>query len=427
MTNKDVYHSPKTKPRFFYGYVVVVAAFIIQVVMYGPRASYAVFFKPMLTEFGWTRALISGAFSISSVTQGLTGIVMGGLNDRFGPRVVMTLCGFLLGLGFLLMSQISTPWQLYLFYVVIVGTGMGGIFAPPCSTVARWFVQRRSVMTGIVIAGGGTGGIIVPPAVNWLIATYGWRNAYTIMGATVSVILILVAQFLRRDPAKMGQVPYGENTGQEQELNLGTKGLSFKEANRTSQFWMMAAMLFCFGLGTSIIRVHIVPHAIDLGISAATAANILATSGGTLVVGGIVLGIFADRIGSRQTFIICFILMSAALFWLLIARNTWMLYLFSVVLGFAIGGGAMLEPPLVAELFGIKSHGLILGIIELSLTLGAAVGPFITGYIFDVYGSYQLAFLICAAVSVVGLILAAILRPIKRQSTPNSLTPSQLW
>jgi MFS family permease len=415
MTNKDVDRSPKTKPRFFYGYVVVVAAFITQIFMYGPRASYGVFFKPMEAEFGWSRALISGAFSISVIVQGLTGIVMGGLNDRFGPRVVMTLCGVLLGLGFLLMSQINTPWQLYLFYVVIVGTGMGGIFAPPFSTLARWFVKRRGVMTGIVIAGGGTGGIIVPPVANWLISTYGWRDAYAIIGVAVLVIVILAAQFLRRDPAKMGQVPYGENIGQEQELNLDAEGLSLKEANRTSQFWMAISMLFCFGVGVSITRVHLVPHAIDLGISAATAANILAASGGALVAGGIVLGMVADRIGNRQTLGICFILISAAMFWLLIARESWMFYLFAILIGAATGAGAMLEPPLVAELFGIKSHGLILGIVECSITIGAAVGPFITGYIFDVYGSYQLAFLICAAAGVVGLILSAALRPIKRR------------
>jgi len=327
---------------------------------------------------------------------------------------VMTLCGFLLGLGFWLMAHISAPWQLYLVYVVIVGTGMGGIFAPPFSTVARWFVKRRGAMTGIVIAGGGTGGIIVPPVANWLISAYGWRDAYAIMGVTAFVIIILFAQFLRRDPAKMGQVPYGENTGQKQELNLDAEGLSLQEANRTGLFWMTIAVLFCFGLGISINKVHIVPHIIDLGISAATAANILAASGGALVVGGILLGFVADRIGNRQTLVICFILMAAALFWLLIARETWMFYLFAIIIGFATGAGAMLEPPLAAELFGIKSHGLLLGIIECSLTLGSAIGPFITGYIFDVRGSYQLAFLICAAISVVGLILSAMLRPVKK-------------
>jgi MFS family permease len=173
-------------------------------------------------------------------------------------------------------------------------------------------------------------------------------------------------------------------------------------------------MFFCFGFCIFIYMVHIMPHVTDLEISAATAANILASTGGAILVSGIVIGGIADRIGNRQAFIICFILISAALFFLLTAREVWMLYLTAAVLGFGSGGGATLESPLVAELFGIRSHGLIMGVQSFSITIGAASGPFIAGYIFDSTGSYQAAFTVCAAVSVVGLILAVILRPVKK-------------
>ena len=413
MTNHEGHQLRESKPRFFYGYVVVMAAFIIQVVMFGPRMSFGVFFKPLLNEFGWTRALISGAFSFSSLMEGLCGILIGGLNDRLGPRVVMTLCGFLVGLGYLLMSQVNSAWQLHLFYVVIIGIGMGGCYVPLMTTVARWFIKRRSVITGLVVAGGSIGAIIVPPIVNWLIFTYGWRNAYLIMGAFVLVIIMAAAQFLRRDQAQMGQVAYGGSKGGEQRLDLGTEGLSLKEAAYTRQLWMVITMSFCFGFCAFTIAVHIVPHATDLGISAATAANILAVRGAVSLVGGIVLGGVADRIGIRQAYIISFILMAASLFWLLTAREVWMLYICTSILAFGGGGTATLASPVIAELFGIRSHGLILGVMGFGFTVGAAAGPFIAGYIFDTSGSYQLAFLISAAVGIVGLILAAILRPIK--------------
>ncbi|MFC1901745.1 MFS transporter [Chloroflexota bacterium] len=414
MDNLEVNQSPQTEPRLFYGYVVVVAIFILQVVMFGSRSSFGVFFKPLLIDFGWSRALISGAFSFSVIMQGISGIVMGGLNDRVGPRAVITLCGFLIGLGYLLMSQISTAWQLYLLYALTIGIGMGGLFTPQLSTVARWFVKRRSVMTGVVIAGGGIGGMISPPVINWLISTYGWRNAYAIIGSVVLVIVILAAQFLRRDPAKMGQVPYGEKKGDEERLDSGREGFSFKEAILTRQFWMVFLTICCFGFSQSANAVHIVPHAIDLGFSSASAANILATFSGSFLVGGIVLGSIADRIGNRQTFVICFILMPAALFWLLVARELWMLYLFVIALGFGAGGTGMLESTLPAELFGMKSHGLILGVISGGFTIGGAIGPFIVGYIFDVSGSYQLAFLITAFIGIIGLILSATLRPVHK-------------
>ena len=130
MTNHEGYQSPKNESKFFYGYIVVIAALCIMVTVYGTRATFGVFFTPMVTEFGWSRALISGAFSLCMLMQGLATILMGGLNDRLGPRIVLTLCGFLLGLGFLLMSQVSTAWQLYLFYVVIIGIGMSGVLVP---------------------------------------------------------------------------------------------------------------------------------------------------------------------------------------------------------------------------------------------------------------------------------------------------------
>ena len=413
MANQEVRQSPDAEPRFFYGYTVVVAALCIMVVIWGTYFAFGVFFKPVLTEFDWTRAVTSGAFSLAMVVQGLIGIAMGGLTDRLGPRIVMTLCGILLGLGYLLMSQIGTVWQLYLFYGVIIGIGMSGSFVPLASTVARWFVARRGMVTGIVVAGIGIGTLIGPPVASWLISTYDWRTSYIIMGSLVLVFIVLVAQLLRRDPAQMGQMPYGGKEGGEEGLKLATEGFSLKEAVYTRQFWLVFAVIFCFGFSVYTIVVHIVPHATELGISIASAATILAASGGLDIVGRVVLGSAGDRIGNRQVFIISFILLSVALFWVVPAKEIWMLYLFAAVVGFAHGGMGATEAPLVAGLFGLSSLGLIMGVVALGFTIGAGVGPFMAGYIFDVTGSYQLAFLVCAAIGIVGLVLTALLRPVR--------------
>jgi len=414
MNNQEVYQPPKTEPRFFYGYIVVIAAFCIMVAIYGSRYSFGVFFKPVLMEFGWTRAMTSGAFSLSMAMQGLLCIVMGWLNDKLGPRVVVTLCGVLMGLGYLLMSQVSTIWQIYLFYGVLVGIGMSGVFVPLASTIARWFVKRRSMMTGIVMVGMGIGGFIGPPVASQLISAYEWRISYVIVGGLVLVVVTLVAQLLRRDPSQKGQVPYGENKEGKRGSKVSTEGFSLREAVYTRQFWQFFAMQFCTAFCGFAILVHIVPHATDLGISAATAANILATISGLSIVGLVLLGSAADRIGNRRVFIICFILMSAALFGLMPAKEVWMLYLFAGVLGLGYGSIAAVASPLVAQLFGLASHGLIYGFFGFGFSIGGAVGPLLTGYIFDITGSYQTAFLVCAAIGIVGLISTAILRPTKR-------------
>jgi MFS family permease len=381
--------------------------------MLGLFASFGVFFKPMLTDLVLTRAEISGAVSLSWIMQGLASITAGRVNDSLGPRIVITACGIILGLGCLLMSQISTLWQLYLFYGVVIGIGMGGSFVPLTSTVARWFTKRRSMMTGIVLAGNGIGILLGPLLATWLISRYEWRLSYIIIGGIALVAIILLAQLLRRDPAQVGQMPYGENKDAKQVLKPATKAFLIKEAVYTRQFWLLSGMSLCLGFSLQAILVHIVPHATDLKISAINAANILATIGGVSVIGRFLLGSAGDRIGNRQVFIIGFALMAASLLWLVSATEVWALFLFAAVFGFAIGGCVTSPPTLVAKLFGLNSHGLILGFTSLGFCLGGAAGPFVAGYIFDMTNSYQNFFVICAAVSVIGLILTVLLTPIK--------------
>ena len=171
MTTHHNTHRGTPKPSFFYGYVVVAVAFIIMTATIGTYYSFGIFFKPMSADFGWNRALTSGAFSLSWLVTGFLTIAIGWLNDRFGPRPVMTLCGLLAGIGFLLMSQVNTIWQLYAFYGVLIGAGLS-VFVPLLSTVARWFVKRRTLMSGIVVCGIGVGSLAIPPLANWLIQTY---------------------------------------------------------------------------------------------------------------------------------------------------------------------------------------------------------------------------------------------------------------
>lgn len=399
-------------PGFFYGYIVIIAACLIMIMGWGTYYAFGVFLKPVLTEFGWTRAMTSGAFSLGMIVQGLIGIVMGGLTDRLGPRVVLTICGFLIGLGYILMSQIAAVWQIYLFLGLIVGSGMSGIIVPLLSVVARWFVARRGLMTGIVVAGIGIGVFIGPPVADWLIASYDWRASYFILGIVAFIVVVLVAQFLKREPGQIGQKPYGANKESGQVINTGTGRLTFREAVSTRQFWLVFTLFICCGICLFTIMVHIVSHATDLGIPAAGAARILAAIGLVSMVGKVVMGIATDRIGSKQVFIIGFILMIISLLWLLSIKDLLVFYLFAIVFGFAYGACFTAMPPLVAWLFGVRSLGLIFGVMNTGLDFGCAVGPILAGYIFDVAGSYRLAFLLCAALGVAGLILTILIKPL---------------
>jgi MFS family permease len=382
------------------------------VLIFSVHYAFGVFFKPLSSEFGWTRAMTAGAFSLVWISQGLLASVMGGLNDRFGPRLVLTVCGCLIGAGWLLTSQISAVWQLYLFYGVIVGAGLGGVFVPLTSTTARWFVAKRGLMTGIVTAGVGIGTFLGPPVANWLIGVYSWRTSYIILGSAVLVGTVLAAQFLRRDPAQVGTRPYGEIERPAREVSVMAGGLFLREAASTRQFWMMCAAFFCYGFSLSAILLHLAPHATDLGISPSGAASLLSVIGGASVVSKVLLGGLADRIGYKQVYIVSFILMSASLFWLVPVRQLWTLYLFAIAFGFAYGGLATAHSPLVAWIFGMRQHGLIFGVSFNGWTIGCAIGPLVAGYLFDVSHSYHVAFLICAVNAIIGLVLTTSLTPV---------------
>jgi len=342
--------------------------------------------------------------------QGSLGIFMGRLNDKFGPRLVLTFCGFIFGLGYLLMSQVNNEWQLYLIYGLVAGIGMSGVFVACLSTVARWFVKRRGIMTGIVIAGTGIGTFILPPISTWLIEIYDWRMAYIIVGSAILVIGVLAAQFMKRDPSKLGAHSSSQNTEEKQVSTLNAQGFSFAEALRTSQFWIIAVIFFCLGYTVFTVNVHLVPNITDVGISAVTAANILAVTGVVNAIGCIILGGTVDRIGSKRVCVIGFALIAISFFWLMLIKEAWVFYLYAIIWGLASGVGPV-ESTLTAELFGMKAHGAIFGVVGFGFTIGAALGPFLTGFLFDVTSNYQIAFFICGVLGLLGFILAVTLRP----------------
>jgi len=400
-------------PKFFYGYIVVIASFFIILMIHGMYGTYGVFFNPLQAEFSWSRTLISGANSLGFFMMGLFSIVTGRLTDRFGPRIIVIVCGFTVGLGYILMSQVGTVWQLYLFYGVIVGMSTSIGDASLLSTTARWFVSRRGIMTGIVKVGTGTGMFIMPLVASWLISSYGWRNSYVFLGTISLVSIMVIAQFLRRDPSQKGLKPFGAQNEDANSSDLVDEGLTLREAMRTRQFWMVCATYFVVWYCALSMTVHIAPHAVDLGFSTARAAGMISTIGGVSMLGRLVMGGTGDRLGNKRALLISFLVLVTALSWLPFARDMWALYLFVTIYGFAHGGFFALVSPLIAEIFGMRSHGVIFGMILFICQIGGAIGSTATGRIYDVMGSYQWAFIILIILSVIGLVLSTLLRPLK--------------
>ena len=402
------------KPKFFYGYVVVAAGFLVSVLLVGAFASFGVFFKPLSLELGWTRAVTSSAMSVANLVMGISCIFAGRLTDKYGPRVVLLACGLFLGLGHLLMSQVSSLWQLYLFYGVMVGVGMSGSEIPIATTVARWFVKRRGIVIGITKAGAGIGFALVPLLANSLIISDGWRSAYTTIGIISLVGIVAFSLLYKRDPSRTGQLPYGVTEVETAESNIDIRGFSLREAMGTRQFWMFSAVWFIFVFCMQIILVHIVPHATDLGISATIAATILSMIGGFSILGRLGMGGLSDRLGTKSVFVITACFLGSSLLWVQFAQEVWMFYLFAAIYGIAHGGYFALLPLMVARLFGLLSLGTILGAVLFIGAIGGTIGPVIAGRVFDVTGSYQPVLIAILALSIISIILMLLLRPIKK-------------
>jgi MFS family permease len=398
------------KPALFYGYVVVAGCFAIQATGIGTHIAFGVFFKPLLAEFGWPRAALAGAHSMAFMLMGLLGIFVGRLNDRLGPRLVMTVTAVFFGLGLFLMSTANSLWQVYLFYGIVVGIGLSPVDVIALSTTARWFVRRRSMMSGIVKVGTGTGQLVIPFAASLLIMSYGWRSSYVIMSVFSMLMLAGMGQMLRRDPSQKGLLPDGDTQTATQGIHIAEMGILPSDALKTRQFWTICFINLTIMFSLMMILVHIVPHAMDIGLPATTAAGVLSTIAGASMVGRLLIGITADRAGIRACMIFCFTLLILAFLWLRVAKELWMLYLFAGVYGIGHGGHFTLISPLVAEHFGIRSHGVLFGIVLFAGNVGGAVGPVLAGYLFDVTGSYGSTFWICAAAGSIALGLILSLR-----------------
>jgi MFS family permease len=416
LTNhKPLSSNPEQQPRFFYGYTIILVSFFMLMISWGSMYSFGVFFKPVLTEFGWTRAATSGAQSLNLVLMGGFGILAGRLSDKFGTRLVLTACGLFLGLGYLLMSTVGAIWQIYFFYGVLVGIGMGGTFVPLMSAAARWFIRRRGLTSGIVASGIGIGMIIMPLLANQLIANYSWRTSYIILGAIALVLITILAQFLRRAPSQRSPRVPEADAASAGRADLQARGLSPGEASHTRQFWIIIVMSFFFVFGQQTVMVHIVAHATDIGISAIAATTILSVIGIVSICGKVAMGTIGDRIGNRNIMIIVFILISLDFLWLTFSSELWMLYLFAAVFGLSYGGFATVQSPLVADCFGLKAHGVLFGMISFATSSGGAVGSLVAGRIFDISGGYQWAFILCIILGTASLILSILLKDTRKQ------------
>ncbi len=394
---------------------VVAASFVIQGTVIGMMFGYSVFLKVLEGELGWSRTVLSGAPSLAFLVMGLLAFVVGRLSDRYGPRWVLTVSGLSTGVAYALMGGMQEPWQLLLYFGCLVGVGLATHDVVTLSTVATWYQKKRGLMTGVVKTGTAVGQVLVPILVTVLIASVGWRQALVVLGIGAAIILVAVAQMMRRKPAADGPDDATadqsddngtQTSGRAESMDLAGPQLTLSAALKSPVLWMLCAIQFCFFPSLTTVPLHIVAHASDLGLSTVRAATVLSMIGGCSIAGRLVVGLLHDRIGGRRALLLCLTLLSLALLALRIIDTPYLLYFLAPFYGFAHGGLFTVVSPNVAEYFGLKAHGAIFGIVVLFGTLSGASGPLLAGWLFDRSGSYSIAFMTLMFMAVISVLLS---------------------
>lgn len=392
-----------------YAWVVVAASCALLVMHAGIMYSYGVFFKPLAASFNWSRAATSGAYSLRQLMQGVGALPMGWLADKFGPARVMAICGALAGLGLILTSRVTSLWQLYLAYGVVLGVGLSGSFTIATATTARWFVKRRGMALGIVAAGMGLGTFILLPVAERLVAAFDWPRAIAFFGIGGWLVLIPSALLLRypRRQQQPGAAPGRQVAGKKDREEAG---VPLRAGIRSKTLWMLISSYFLVGFCIQVVMLHLVNYATDVGISTLAAATAVSVIGIGGIIGRLGLGAMSDRIGSINALVICVATVMLTLVWLVFARTLWALYLFAGIFGLAYGGEVPQMAILVGQFFGLRAVAALVGAVMFGATSGGALGAWMGGKVFDITSSYQLAFIISAVAAAAATVIALMLK-----------------
>ena len=381
------------KADIFYGWWILAASAAALTLMSGVTFwSPTLYIGPLESQFGWSRAEVTGGYSIAFLMMGFSGPLVGRWVDARGSRWVLITGGVLVGASFMLLARTSSLWQWYLFLSINTAFRQLILFLPIQSLVSRWFVRRRGFALGVLAAASAVGGLIIVPVLRLIIDTFGWETSFVITGAAVAMLFVPLGLFVVRDtPAEMNTFPDGEPpVSQEAGALAQPEGVTLSTAMHAPIFWVLTAALGIFFYSFFGFMVHLVPFYESVGVSRGAAATLVAIMAGFTIFARLGIGAFADRLErvERLAMALCALLM-AGMVTLLLNSTLAGISVFLVLFILGSGAGPVLQPLLVMRTFGTRHYGTILGTSIVVQTASMTLSPVIAGAIFDATGSYD--------------------------------------
>ncbi|MFT7585616.1 MAG: MFS family permease [Cellvibrionaceae bacterium] len=395
-------------PKLYYGWVIVGVSTLILFAAFGIRLSFSVFFVALIDDFGWSRADTSLIFSITMLVFAATSTMAGIMLDRLGSRVTFTSGAVVLGTGLLLSSQIQSLVELALTYGVIAGIGITVLgLSIHASVVRTWFKQRLGAAIGVAFAGTGLGAFIVTPSAEALIRNFDWRTAMIFLGLLILTMIIPIQLFLVDSPEQLGLQIDGEERGEQQEKRdksaQSKTEWSFQNVVRTPAFWLLFLAGVCAIAPVRMLTVHQFAIMADGGISPEIGARAIGLSGIVAAVTFILGGALSDKIGRIATYALGGVCLIGA-FWVTTQFALgWTVWPYALLVGIGEGSRSSLVSATTADIFAGRTLGAISGTIGAAYGLGAAILPWLAGWLFDEMGSYTLALWLAAGVTLISL------------------------
>ena len=388
----------------FYGWWIVLAGSVSQAYTSGTFwQGFGAFFDPIIDQFGWSRALTAGAMSLQRTESGAISPFVGWFIDKFGPRNVMLFGTFLTTLGFILLSRIQELWQFYAAFMVLTVGLSFGTFLVVTTTVANWFVANRSKALSYTMAGSGIGGVLVPVVI-WLIATTDWRTGLVIVGIGYLIVGIPVSFAMKSRPEDYGMLPdgvllpdeprTGETTTRRSALSSEVT-YTTRQALKSWVFWQLAIAMGVSGMVMSA-SIHQIPAITSFGMSREIAGLAILGVSMFSVAGRLGSGYFGDRLDKRHVIAGALMFQFVGTMIFAFSSEVWHIVIFVITWGFGFGASIPVRFALIADLFGRRHYGSIMGTLMTTSAVFGVVAPVLVGWIFDIRGNYREPFVLMA-------------------------------
>lgn len=385
----------KASPQggIFYGWFIVASVFFTTASAAGTIYAFPAFFSSFSQEFGANRFEISLVFAISECVWFSSGFGAGFLADRIGPRLVVLGGSVLMAGGLALAASASSIEMLYVAYGLGVGIGGGSMYVPSVGVIQRWFKRRRGLASGLAICGTGIGTLVVPFLTTLMIGSLGWRNTHYVLALGIIAVCGTASLVLVTGPGVLGLAPDGD-PHPPADASQPPPGATLREALSTPAFWFLYFASLVSSASVFITYAHLVPNALDNGISAQSSITLVGALGIAGTFGRFLLGGIADHVGRRHALTLMFAGLAAAMAWWLLAPPTFLaLLIYAVSFGAFYGGYITVLPVLAMDFYGGRRISTIIGCLYTSWAFGALGGPPLAGFLYEASGNYFYAIL----------------------------------